>query len=371
MARGKGEGSIGRRADGRWYAVLTLPDGKRRWRYAPTRKEAQRKLDDLRAAVARGQDLHTGQQTVEQYLTHWLETIQPTVRPSTYERYQHMIVAFALPAFGHTRLNRVSGQTLASLYLARQKAGAAPASVTLLHSVLHRAFRDAVRWGLIDRNPCDLADPPRPLKTPKRTLGPDEAKRLLAAATDDNLHALWLLAITTGMRRGEILALHWEDLDLDMGWLYIRRTLSRGEHGWVEMPPKTAKGSRPISLLAPVVAALREHAERLPGARHDAGEEWQETGLVFHTRTGRHLSPAWVSDVILPRLLERATCPKIPFHNLRHSAATLLLSLGVHPRVVGDLLGHSSISITMDTYTHAVDGLQREAVERLGKLLLE
>lgn len=371
MARGKGEGTIGKRADGRWYAALTLPDGTRRWRYGATRKEAQRKLDDLRAAVARGQDLHTGQQTVEQFLRQWLETVSDGLRPSTHTRYAQLIEDYALPALGGKRLDRVNGQALAALYLERGRAGAAPASIELLHTVLHRAFKDAVRWGLLDANPCDRADPPRRRKAPKRTLSPAEARRLLAVATDDGMHALWLLAVTTGMRRGEILALHWEDLDLDLGRLHIRRTLSRGERGWVEMPPKTQKGNRPISLLPPVVAALREHCERLPGMRRAAGAEWVETGLVFCTRTGRHLSPAWVSDVVLPRLLARANCPKIPFHNLRHSAATLLLSLGVHPRVVGDLLGHSSISITMDTYTHAVDGLQQEAVERLGKLLLE
>ncbi len=356
--RARGEGTVTQRKDGLWQAGWTKADGSRHWFYGRTQREA---LDKMRADQAQNAPVDAHKQTVEHFLRRWLEdTARTTLRPSSYGRYAHQFTAFAIPAFGRKRLRDLSPQDIQSLYAARLKAGAAPATVHLLHAALHRAFKDAVRWRLVPFNPCDLVDAPRPKsRTQLTTLSLEEARRFLACAVDDKHHALWVLALTTGMRRGELLALRWTDIDFGAGVVRVQRTLSTTADGYVETDTKTERGRRRIELLPMAVEALQLHRDRqIPPVAH-----------VFPPGRGGVGQQTWVFGHCFHELLKRAGCPIIRFHDLRHSCATLLLSLNVHPRIVQEVLGHSTISMTIDTYSHHVAGMQRQAMDDLGRIL--
>ena len=367
--RAHGGGSIYQRKDRRWAADLPLPDGKRKTFYAATQKEVRAKLEDAKRQQDRGIAVEAGGQTVSQFLTRWLEDVgKSTLRESSFNRYKEQFTAHVIPVVGTRRLDRLTPQDVQELYSRRLNAGAAPATVELLHNMLHRAMRDAVRWNLILHNPCDLVDAPKGKKPEMRTLSPEEAGRFVAAVKEDRFEALLLLAITSGMRRGELLGLKWGDIDLGSGVLQVSRTMGRIRGSMRENEPKTASSRRRIDLIQEAVDALRRHQTRQQEARLAAGQNWEERDLVFCNRYGRPLNPSYLVDTHFKPLLAKAKLPAIRFHDLRHSAATLLFAFGTHPKIVQELLGHSSIAMTVDTYPHAVPGMQREAVSRLSGL---
>ncbi|HEY8477997.1 MAG TPA: site-specific integrase [Chloroflexota bacterium] len=230
-------------------------------------------------------------------------------------------------------------------------------------------FRDTLRWGLLGRNPCDAVNPPKVTKPELRVLTPEEARRFLAAVAGHRLEALFTLALTTGMRQGELLGLKWQDVDLEMGVVRVRRALQRLRRvGFVEVEPKSATSRRAARLVPLAVTALRRHRARQLEERLQAGTAWEDRDLVFCTEHGRPLTHTTVLRAFW-RLLDEAQLPRIRFHDLRHSTATLLLAQGTHPKIVQELLGHSSISLTLDTYSHVLPHLQLEATARLQQLL--
>lgn len=239
---------------------------------------------------------------------------------------------------GRLRLGRLGPFHLEHLYAERIKAGLSPTTVLQLHRLLHHALRDAVRWSLVLRNVSELVTPPRRARYDFRVLSSDQARAFLQAVKGDRLEALYVVAITTGMREGELFGLRWTDVNLRTGWLRLTRQL------------KTKSSRRQVLLPRIVVEALTAHDERQAQERELVGTAWEDNGLVFPNTIGR---PINVSN-FLPRdfypLLERAGLPRMRFHDLRHSAATLLLELGIHPKVVSEMLGHSQIGITLDLY---------------------
>ena len=240
--------------------------------------------------------------------------------------------------------------------------------MALYHGILHRALDQAVKWRLIRYNPCDAVEAPRPRHPEMRTWTAEEARAFLAATADHELAALWRLALTTGMRRGELLALRWQDVDLDRRQLAVRRTLSRGPDGLYFSEPKTRAGQRSIALPSSAVVALREHRRRQLERRLVLGSAWHETDLVFGRGDGQVLHPN-VVHATFRCLVDRLGLPRIRFHDLRHTAATLMLADGVHPKVVQERLGHATISMALDRYSHVTMDMQREAAERIEKLL--
>jgi integrase len=368
--RGNGLGSITHRADGRIVVRVTLPDGGRISRYAKTQTEAEKLLRTLLVERDRGQLVAAPNQTLADYLAAWLrDVVTPTVRESTAARYGQIVRHHLAPSLGRHRLDRLTAPVVAAHY---RKLGESlsPAMVGAVHQVLHRALEHAVRWELVPRNVCDLVDPPRAVSPEMRALSPVEARRLLEAATGDPLEALYVLALTTGMRQGELLGLRWADLDLDSGVLDVRRTLSRVQGaGFVESAPKTAKGRRTIALTPLAVDALGRHRVAQAEARLLAGDSWADRDLVFCTRGGTPIEAQNLRARSFAPLLSAAGLPAIRFHDLRHSAASLLLELGTHPKIVQELLGHANVNITLNTYSHARPTLQVDAVNRLGDLL--
>lgn len=231
--------------------------------------------------------------------------------------------------------------------------------------MLHKALDDAVRYSLIARNVCDAVSPPRRRHYEIQPLSMEQAQQFLAIAKGHSLEALFVLAITTGMRRGEMLALKWQDITFSQNTLQVRRIFTRRPgSGYIEAEPKTEKSRRSILLAPIVVTLLKQHRTRQLEAKVKAGTQWQDQGLVFCTSLGTPLNPSKIVNRF-KTLLKKGGLPPIRFHDLRYSAASILLSLSVHPKVVQELLGHNQISMTMDIYSHVLPGMQRDAMAKL------
>ncbi len=369
--RGHGEGSIYHRNDGRWAASISLEDRKRKTFYGKTRKEVQEQLKVALREQQQGLLLAGPQQTVEQFLTQWLEDHKGVIRIRTYERYEELARLHILPVLGQHPLQKLTPQHIQAFYTKKLKEGLSPTTVNLLHALLHKALDDAVRLGAVTRNASDAATAPSRAHYEIQPLSMEQAQQFLAAARGHSMEALFVLAITTGMRRGEILAIKWQDVQFERNMLQVRRIFTRQPgNRYIEAKPKTEKSRRSILLAPMVVALLKQHRTRQMEARLKAGSQWQERDLVFCTSLGTPLNPNKVVDRF-KTLLKRAGLPEIRFHDLRHSAATILLSMEIHPKVVQELLGHNQISMTMDIYSHVLPTMQRDAVSKLNNALQE
>ncbi len=370
--RGPHEGSIYERTDGRWAGSLHVgyEAGKRvrKTFYGATRAEVAAKL------VQAQRDLQTGirpsneRLTVAAFLEGWLKDVAPTLRPRTHARYVELVNRHVVPTLGRTPLARLTPQQVQGLLNAKMAEGLAPATVVYIRAVLRRALTHAVRWGAVPRNVAALVDPPRVIRRDVRPLSPADARALLDAVRGDRLEALYAVALAVGLREGEAFALRWEDVDLDAGTLTVRRALLRMK-GRVELvEPKTSRSRRTIALPDSIVTVLRAHRTRQLAQRLAAGPLWEDWGLVFPTAVG---TPLHRSDVLrtLHRHCAAAGLPPMRFHDLRHACASLLLAQGIHPRVVMETLGHSTIGLTMDVYTHVLPTLQREAAQSMDALL--
>ncbi|OLC61706.1 MAG: hypothetical protein AUH89_02285 [Ktedonobacter sp. 13_1_40CM_4_52_4] len=234
-----------------------------------------------------------------------------------------------------------------------------------MHSMIHKAISDAVMWGVLARNVSDTVEPPRRARYEFKALTMEEALSFLSAAKGHPMEALWLVEITTGMRREEILALKWQDVDLSQGLLEVRRSFTR-EPGnrYKETQPKTEKSRRSIVLREPAIEALKHLRACQIEAKVEAGETWIEHGLVFCTAVGTPLNPNKVLERF-KTLLKKAGLPHIRFHDLRHSTASILLKMQTHPKVVQELLGHSRIAETLDIYSHVLPTIQEDAMHKL------
>jgi integrase len=360
--RGNGEGAISRRAsDGLWQASMSLESGKRRYFYAKTEREVRQKLREAQASVEKGLPLVSDKQTMDQYTASWLATVRPNLKPRTQETYEQLVRIHVLPTLGRVALAQITPQQLQQLYAARLDAGASTTTVHHVHAVIHKMLFDALRLGLVQRNVSDLVDAPSMRHREMTVLTPEQARILLGAAQGDRLYALYALALSTGMRQGELLGMHWREVDLDAGTVYVRYTLQAARNGPATFgTPKTAKSRRTIKISASVVQALRAHHSRQLEERLSAGPAWEESDLVFPNRTGRPMDNMHLLRRELHPLLRRAGLPSIRFHDLRHTAATLALAQGQHPKIVAEMLGHSQIAITLDLYSHVIPGMQEQ-----------
>ena len=369
--RANGEGTVYRRNDGRWVASISLENGKRKSIYCQTQREAIKEVQRANLAKEQGMLSTLSDETLGAFLTSWLQdTAKPNLRLRTYIRYRELMDLHVLPTLGNVKLQKLSPQQLQKLYNKKLEEGYAPQTVKHIHRVLHRALRDALRWNLVARNVCDAVDAPRVPKQEMKALSGEQAQHFLAVAKDDQLEALYVLALTTGMREGELLGLKWEDVDFERKKVQVRRTISRIPHqGFQVAEPKTQKSQRNIHLTNLALESLLRHRVRQSEARLSAGPLWNEQGWIFCNAVG---NPIEVTNMIkrsFRPLLVKAGVPQITFHCLRHSTASLLLSLGIHPKIVQELLGHSQITLTLDTYSHVLPSLQGEALDRLGALL--
>jgi integrase len=371
--RGNGEGSITRRKDGLYMARYTVeaPTGaKRKTVYAKTRKEVSEKLTAAMADASKGITADGGPKTVGAFLTSWLEnSVRGSVRKSTYDRNESLCRVHLIPALGRKKLKTLGAADVAGFYRSRLDAGCSAASVYKMHETLHKALKQAVRWGYMTKNPADDVDAPRAHTEEVHPLTRDEARRFLKVVRGDRLEALYVVALHTGLRQGELLALRWEDVDIEEKTLTVRRTITKDGGKLLIGPTKTAKGRRTVKLTRDAAEALREHLTRQLEEIDGLGDYYQPGGLVFASTKGTLLNPTNLRKRSFAPLLARANLPHQTFHQLRHTAATILLLKNVNPKIVSEMLGHASIAITLDTYSHVLPNMQDSAVAAMEEAL--
>jgi integrase len=373
--RGHGEGSIYKRQDGRWVAVVDFgwQNGKRDRKslYGRTRREVQEQLSLAQQQRQQGLLALGPKQTVAQYLEGWLDdTAQHRLRPRTFVRYRQLVRSHALPVLGKVPLQKLTPQQLSHLYGKKLAGGLSPRSVQFLHAVLHGALKQATLWGLIVRNPADAVKAPRPQRHQMQTLDHEQTQRLMATVEGDPLEALYVLALMVGMRQGELLGLQWADLDVPSSRIQVRHSLQWHQGGiWSLDEPKTGHSRRGIKLPPTALLALKFHRARQAEQRLAAGPAWDDHDLVFCNSLGRPIERANVVARSFRPALHRAELPIIRFHDLRHTYATLALRDGVPVKVVSETLGHASIILTLDTYSHVLPDMQDDAAARMERLL--
>jgi integrase len=307
--------------------------------------------------------------SVGQFLEHWLATAKSSVRPKTYTSYEGTVCLHLAPAFGRVDLQKLTPVHVQDLLTTKARGGLSPTTVRYILLVLRIALSQAQRWSMVSRNVATLVDPPRVPRREVPVLTIDQCRGLLAVVRDHRFEAAYVLALGLGLRRGEVLGLRWEDLDLDRARLVVRGALQRvpGE-GIVRVETKTARSVRVVTLPGVCVAALRRRRVQQIQERFVAGRAWVETGYVFTTGVGTTLDGEAVTRA-LQRILVEADLPKLRFHDLRHGAASLLLSQGVAARVVMEVLGHSQISTTQNVYQHVMPSLVDEAAAAIDRAL--
>lgn len=372
-----GESSIHRDAGGRWHGYVSMglkERGQRDRRHVSGTSRAVvvakvRQLEhkrDAGTAEAAGASM-----TLSAWLDHWLVNIAARkVRPRTLESYDSIVRLHLKPGLGHQRLERLQPEHLEEHYSRLLVGGLAASTVLRVHRVLSRALKVAVQRGKITRNVATLVDPPAARRPDTaRPLDVHEARLVLETARNHRNAARWTVAMAVGLRQSEALGLQWADIDLDLGTLSVRRGLHRvSGKGLVYEEPKAARSRRTLALPAQLTEALRQHRVAQSQERLVAGPLWEDHDLVFCQVNGRPLDRrsdwrAWKS------LLREAGLREVRLHDMRHTAATLLLSAGVHPRVVMELLGHSQMRTTTDTYSHVLPALAQEAADRMGDAL--
>ena len=366
--RGNGEGSIYRKSNGRWCASLTVgydENGKRRRRYiyGRTKTEVAEKLARTKVDALNGMLAEPTNQALSAYLDQWLENChRPNIRESTYICYSSVIRNHINPHIGGVRLSKLRPTHVQGLHSALQRNSVSPRMRQIVHDVLSRALKQAVRMGTIPVNPCNAVDRPRVPRREMTALDAGQVKKLFETARGDPLEGLYVTAIGTGARLGELLGLKWADIDFESKTISIQRTL-RDLNGRLEAgEPKTARSRRRIDLPDFVVTALKSHRLRSPAQPHP-------TAWVFSDAKGGPLRKSNFTRRSFRPLLKKAGLPPIRFHDLRHTAASLLFAQGVHPKVVQERLGHATIAITLDTYSHVIPTMQKEAATQLDALL--
>jgi integrase len=342
---------------------------KRKYIYGKTRREVAERLKELQRDHQLGLPMPSDRQTVGDFLTKWLEeAAKPSVRASTFVSYRGNVNNHLIPALGRIRLAELTAQDLHTLYNHKIASGLSPRSVQYIHAVLRRALGKAVKWGLVGRNVAALVDPPKVQRTEIEPWTLDQARSFLATVRGDRLEALFTVALSVGLRRGEALGLSWKDVDLEQGSITVRAGLQRIDGKLQLLETKTDRSRRTIPLPVSLVLALRGHRLMQEQSRLWAGDKWKESGLVFTTSIGTPIEPRNLNRSF-QKAVERAGLPHTRFHDLRHTCATLLLAQGVGMRVIMDVLGHSKISVTMDVYAHVLPALQRNAAERMESAL--
>jgi integrase len=371
--RGPGEGSIYPRKDGRWAGSVHIgyEDGKRIRKHVMgrTRNEVKDKLAVLMRAHEEKRPIPDQRAKLGPFLRRWLDEVaKPTLRSSTYRSYDSILKIHLVPCLGHIAIAKLTPADVQVFLNGRTAKGLSPRRVQYIHAVLRRALGTAERWGMVSRNVAKLADVPRGRQREMTPLTPEQARKLIEASGEDRHKALWITALGTGLRQGELLALRWDDVDLNVGVVHVRHSLANVQGVLTLQEPKTERSRRTVVLPDSVVAALRAHRKRQLKERMAAGPAWVDSGHVFATMIGQPHHAATISRAF-DKALKRAKLPDVRFHDLRHSAATFLLAQGMTLEDVKQLLGHSSIVLTSNTYGHVLEQRQRQVAQAMEAVL--
>ncbi len=315
--------------------------------------------------------------TLGEFLERWLKDYAwSTLAPRTAEGYESIIRSHLVPSLGNILLTQLKPEHLQQYYSEKLsdgrydgKGALSQTTVSHHHTCLHRALKMAVKWGLISRSPADAVTPPRPYRSEMKTMNEDEVQALLEIAKTTPYYGLFYTALFTGLRRSELLALRWYDVDLVMGEVSVNRSLHRlRDSSIVTRQPKTAKARRRVALPPSATLVLREHKEKKALEYAMLGLSLKDDSLIFSQVNGKPLLPDTVSHAWV-KIVKRANLKHFRFHDIRHTHASLLLKQNVHPKVVQEKLGHATISTTLDLYSHVTPGLQEAAAVRFDEAL--
>jgi integrase len=343
-----------------------------------TKKDAEKRLGELLHQLDTGTFMKPGKTTLGEFLEHWLKDyVWPNLAPRTAEGYESIVRCHLTPALGKIPLTQLKPEHLQRYYSKKLSGGRydgkgdlSRTTVSHHHTCLHRALKMALKWGLISRNPADAITPPRPQRSEMHTMSEDDLHTFLETAKDTPYYELFYLALFTGMRRSELLALRWSDVDLLLCEIHVTRSLHHLRTGeLVFRAPKTARGRRMVSLPPSVATLLQEFKGKQTAQRAMLGIPLKDDDLIFNDLEGKPLLPDTVSHA-WAKLMKRTGLEGIRLHDARHSHASLMLKQGVHPKVVQERLGHATISTTLDLYSHVAPGLQQAAAEGFDKMVL-
>ncbi|HEY2882267.1 MAG TPA: site-specific integrase, partial [Pirellulales bacterium] len=332
--------------------------------YGDTKKEVQQELAKLQHANDSGMLCNVDMLNVTAYLTKWLnEAARPSVCDTTFSNYEAVVNNHISPRIGGIRLQKLTPLHVQSLYSQMEADKVGGHTRLLVHIVLHAALDRAIKWQLVPRNVCDAVERPVASKADIQPLTTEQTGTLFNAVKGNRLEALYILAVSTGMRLGELFGLQWSDVDLKAGTVTIHHTLQELDGHLKLKEPKTKSSRRKIDLTNVAIVALHDHRKRMMAEGH-AGCQW-----VFCNQSGGNLRRSHFHRAEYKPLLKAAGLPAIRFHDLRHTHATIMLSSGENVKVVSERMGHSSSTITLDTYSHVMPGMQKAAAGRLDSLL--
>lgn len=343
-----------------------------------TKKEAEKRLSELLTQIDTGTFMKPGKTSLAEYLERWLKDYAwPNLAPRTAEGYEHIIRRHLIPALGNTTLTALKPEHLQRYYSEKLASGRcdckgalSPRTVRHHHVTLHGALEHAVKMGLLNRNVADAVSPPRYQRPQWHTLNEDDISTFLGAAKNTPYYALFYTALFTGMRRSELLALRWCDVDLILCRAYVTRSLHHLRTGEIVIrAPKSAKGRRMVALSPSVATVLQEYGKKHEEQRAMLGIPIKDDDMVFSDLEGKPLLPDTVTHAWI-KLVRHTGLKGIRLHDARHTHASLMLKQGVHPKIVQERLGHASIQITLDTYSHVAPGLQEAAAAGFDKMVL-
>jgi integrase len=372
--RAKGDGAVFRRSDGRWigYVDLGWQDGRRLRKYVQgaNRDDVRERVKAILRNVDDGLPPPTHSPRLNEFLARWLAAAKPGLRRSTYVSYEGVVRTHLVPEIGRLTLDKLGVEHVANLISSKQRdPRLSSTTVRYILLILRNSLNKAVRWGLIARNVATLVDPPRVAHREVRVLSPEETLKLLDASRGEAIEGLIVLAVSTGLRLGEALGLQWKDIDLARRQLRISKSLQRvSGQGQVLSETKTRRGRRSLVLPVKTVEALLAHRTQQSAWRRAAGSSWTQRDFVFTSGSGQPLDQRNVLRAFR-RVLRRAKLPRMRFHDLRHSCASLLLAQHTDPRVIMETLGHSNISVTMNMYAHVMPTLKRDAADAIDRSL--
>lgn len=371
-------GQIKKRGDGRWQARIWQGrdpvTGKRRSiskTIRGTKKDAERWITTTLHALDTHSFVEPNRRSVNEYLTEWLDSsVKVRVRERTFYDYKKLIERYIAPKLGFIKLSQLTPLHIQSLYATMQENGLSARTVRYTHSVLRSALEQAVKWNFLVHNPATRVAQPQQTRREMSALTVDETNRFLESAKPDRWYPLWLLLVTTGLRPSEALGLKWPDIDFENGRIHIQRALAPSAKGaWVFAEPKTRRSRRVVTLPTTTTRALQIHKVRQNTEILNAGHEYKRNELVFASRTGGPLEMRNLVRRHFNQILKQSNVPRIRLYDLRHTCATMLLSFGINPKVVSERLGHSSIILTLDTYSHVLPDMQANAAEQIEAML--
>ncbi|WP_148573441.1 tyrosine-type recombinase/integrase [Nocardioides caldifontis] len=368
-----GEGSVYKRADGRWVArfFVTEADGQRVRHsiYAKSRAEAEAALREVQSQVHRGAPVTPARLTLAAYLEEWLDqVVVHRVRPNTLAAYRYNAERYLIPDLGGAKLAKLTARDV-RLYLDRLRGGGVGTrTIQYVHQTLRAALEDGVREELLEKNVAKLVRAPRVQQAERVPLTVEDVRALLKSTREHRLHAMFVVLAVLGLRRSELLGLHWDDVDFTSEVLQIRRGLHRLSSGLETMPTKTLRSRRTVPLPSLVTEALIDHRARQDAERRELGDTWPDLGFVFTTPVGTPIDPRNCTRIVQDACTA-AGVRRVRMHDFRHGAVSVLLRLGVPPRTVMEIAGHSALEMTMNVYGHVTLDDKREALDRVHDLL--